>query len=232
MDTQQKAAAYFSGIKKLLKTAEDVDESARMSRYLRDQFKFLGIKTPQRRALQKRYRDEHGELPLEEMKSFVTRCFKEPYRELQYTGIDLAIRASKRAPDDQWKLYEQMITTKSWWDSVDPVATTLVTTHLQRFEHLNPELPDRWIRSSNIWLQRTAMLFQLKYRTQTNAAQLFGYIDAIRDSEEFFLQKAAGWALREYSRHEPEAVQHYIANNELPALTVREGLKLLNRRQS
>lgn len=230
MTATSDADIYFRGLKHELRAAGNAQTGAQMSRYLRDQFSCLGVKAPLRRAIQKQYRDRHGELVRTSLRAFVQRCWKDPNRELQYTAIDLAIRERKHAPENFWKLYESMITQKSWWDTVDPVATTLVTTHLQRYENLNPELPDRWIESSNIWLQRTALLFQLKYKKSTNAGQLFRYIDAVRDSEEFFLQKAAGWALREYSRHEPMAVEEYVRTTTLSALTVREGMRLINSR--
>ena len=118
---------------------------------------------------------------------------------------------------------------KSWSDTVDSIGTTLVTTHLLRFPDLKPVVPDRWIVTDNIWFQRTANLYKFKYHPDTNTRQLFGYIHRFNNSDEFFLQKAAEWALKELSRHHSDVVRDHVASTELPKLTVREGLKLLNK---
>jgi 3-methyladenine DNA glycosylase AlkD len=124
---------------------------------------------------------------------------------------------------------EELIGVRSWWDTVDFLAPKLAGPLLLRYPELIGTYPGRWIESDNIWYQRSAILFQLDYKQQTDAQRLFDYIRRRADSREFFVQKAAGWALRQYSKTAPDAVREFIAGNELPPLTVREGLKWVER---
>jgi 3-methyladenine DNA glycosylase AlkD len=87
------------------------------------------------------------------------------------------------------------------------------------------DYPDRWIQDDYFWLQRSAILFQLKYKQKTDEEKLFQIINQRKDSKEFFIQKAIGWALREYSKTSPDAVVTFIKNNELAPLSQREGMK-------
>jgi 3-methyladenine DNA glycosylase AlkD len=88
--------------------------------------------------------------------------------------------------------------------------------------------PGQWIHRDNFWLQRVSIIFQLTYRGSTDEGMLFQHILAVKDSKEFFLQKAAGWALRQYSKYKPQSVKKFLkANPDLPALTQREANKYL-----
>lgn len=86
--------------------------------------------------------------------------------------------------------------------------------------------------SDNIWLQRTAILYQLKYGHNTDTERLFNYIKMVADSNEFFIQKAIGWSLRQYSKFNPETVFHFVSTNSLSNLSKREAFKVLNRASS
>ena len=124
---------------------------------------------------------------------------------------------------------QKLIVTKSWWDSVDYLAPRLIGKNLinQPDEAIN--YSKKWIESENIWLQRTAIIFQLHYREKTNSDLLFSSVLRRADSKEFFVQKASGWALRQYSKTAPEVVMDFTLKNQniLSALTCREGLKWL-----
>jgi 3-methyladenine DNA glycosylase AlkD len=100
--------------------------------------------------------------------------------------------------------------------------------HFQRFPHLIQPITERWMASGNMWLQRVCIIFQLKYKTKTDYELLAKYILAVADSKEFFLRKAAGWALRDSSRHNPTFVVDFVGKNpHLSPLTKREALRLL-----
>jgi 3-methyladenine DNA glycosylase AlkD len=117
-----------------------------------------------------------------------------------------------------------LICQKSWWDTVDFIAATLVGGLLHKFPELKPEM-DKWNRDEDMWKVRTSMLFQLKYKDEVDFEALSRYILTHAESKEFFLRKASGWALRQYSKFNPDAVRHFIASHELSPLTVREGSK-------
>ncbi len=122
----------------------------------------------------------------------------------------------------------ELITTKSWWDTVDTLAAhtvgPLVAAH--------PELADTmdaWVGDENMWLSRTAILHQLRYKERTDAERLFRYCTARAGHKDFFIRKAVGWALREYAYTDPDGVRAYISEHRdnLSPLSVREASKHL-----
>lgn len=126
-------------------------------------------------------------------------------------------------------LFEWMITTKSWWDTVDCIAPQCCGPLFAREPQLIQRYSERWVVSDHLWLRRAALLFQLKFKEQTDEALLFRYILLNADSDEFFIQKAIGWALREYAKTAPDTVRRFIQEHPLKPLSKRESLKWLNR---
>ncbi|MEM1120314.1 MAG: DNA alkylation repair protein [Bacteroidota bacterium] len=195
------------------------------AKYMRHQFQFYGLKSPERRLITKSIFQEIGWPTVEQLPEFVEMAWAADYRDWQMLGLDLMEKYIKKVPKDFIFLLEKLIITKSWWDTVDMLAGKLVARHFQRFPEMIPKFPNGWMDSNNIWLQRSALIFQLKYRDQTNVQLLFDYILKLKDSDEFFIQKAAGWALREYSKRDWQIVLDFMDENNLPPLTKREGLK-------
>jgi 3-methyladenine DNA glycosylase AlkD len=114
-------------------------------------------------------------------------------------------------------------TTKSWWDTVDVLASRVVGPVAER------PIIESWLTSGDLWLERTAILHQLGYGERTDADFLFRSCLTHAASTEFFLRKAIGWALRQYARVDPAAVRGFVAAHadELSGLSRREALKHL-----
>lgn len=219
---------YFKSVQSLFREKGNPEVAIYQMKYMRNQYAFFGLKAPEWLALAKEVIEKNGIPQGEDLKTLVRLCYDDEHREMQFFGLELVQRSINKQPENFVHFLEELITTKSWWDTVDWIAAKMVGSHLKRYPGLVPSFPDRWIESDNIWLQRTAILFQLKYKKDTDAALLFRYILRRADSREFFVQKGAGWALREYSKTDPEAVRDFIENNKLPALTRREGLRRLH----
>ena len=134
---------------------------------------------------------------------------------------------SKKLYEDFIGLFEHLIVTKSWWDSMDGIASWCVGEHFKRFPKLIKPFTEKWMKSKNMWLQRTVILFQLGYKDKTDVNLLFKNIQKLMDSKEFFIRKAIGWALREYSKTDAQAVMNFVENNEIASLSKREALKWL-----
>jgi 3-methyladenine DNA glycosylase AlkD len=200
-----------------------------MKKYMRNQFEFLGIKTPQRTALLREFLKEHGKPHLEDLSETVLGLWELPEREFQYIALALLEKDVKKLTESHVKLAEKLIVTKSWWDTVDHLATRIVGTILKKHPVLIKPFTGTWIQSDNFWLQRTAILFQLKYKKDTDEALLYRYIRMCKDSKEFFIQKAIGWALREYSKTNPESVKRFVESEELAPLSKREALKVIKK---
>lgn len=218
-------AQYVAAVRELYAQNANPQDAPSMKRYMKNHFEFFGIKTPLREMLSRLIIEEYGFPDSDNLKTIIHLCFQEDNREMQYFVGDLLKKSIKKLDDSFLPILESLILQKSWWDTVDFLAPKLVGSILQRYPGQISSYPDRWIESDNIWLQRSAILFQLGYKDKTDAPLLFRYIVRRADSKEFFVQKAAGWALREYSKYNAEAVQHFIHTTPLPKLTVREGLK-------
>lgn len=198
-------------------------QAEEMSAYMRHQFKFLGIKAPQRILLSKTYLKNYGHP--QELLFFVRQCYRAPYRELQYFVHDWLRPLAMQLTPDVLPLIEELIQTQSWWDTVDFLAPTLAGTILSQHRELWHEYPERWIKHDNFWLRRSAIIFQLKYKDYTDDEALFRYCLTQAHEREFFIQKAMGWALRERSKTQPKMIYDFVSKHPLPALTQREALK-------
>lgn len=204
------------------------EDAVTMKKYMRDKFEFLGLKSPLRRATQKQFWQEHDKpKAAEEAKVLVKALWKEPYRELHYQAMELLERPIKKAGKGWIPFLEYLITTNSWWDTVDLLATKIIGTYLKKYPEYEQKYPDIWIESEDMWLRRTAILYQLKYKKETDWQRLQDYILLTADEEEFFIRKAAGWTLREYSKTNSQLVLDFVEahKDQLSGLTQREALK-------
>lgn len=223
--------AYALGIYELLQANRNESLAPDMEKYMRGLFPFLGLKSPQRVQIVRDYLKQNGLPPLANLSAVCTDLWNTPEREAHYTALDLLEKQVKKLTPDYLPLLEWLITHQSWWDTVDLIATRLVGVLLQKYPQHIPAYTLKWIESPNMWLNRTAILFQLKYKSNTDEALLFNYITRCAASKAFFIQKAIGWALREYSYTNALAVQQFIAHTPLAPLSIREGLKGINKRR-
>ncbi len=198
--------------------------------YMRDQFEFYGIAAPTQRQIA---REATAGLPPpseSELAKLAEACWSQPEREWQYFACGYLRKHVGRASPGLIDLARTLVTTKSWCDTVDSLAShtvgPLVRTH--------PELVatmDRWVSDENIWLARTAILHQLSAKQHTDPARLFRYCEIRATEKEFFLRKAIGWALREYSKTDGAAVRAFVVGHaELSGLSRTEALRWLERR--
>ncbi|WP_242637701.1 MULTISPECIES: DNA alkylation repair protein [Bacillaceae] len=198
-----------------------------MMNYMKGHFLFLGIKSPLRKELEKQFFKETGVLREPFNKELVEELWSEKEREYQYTALTYLEKIMNKLQKDDLSFMEQLITTKSWWDTVDALAPKPVGKIAEMFPEVVEEMIDGWAIHDNMWLRRAAILFQLKYKQKTNEKKLYQYIRQNADSKEFFIQKAIGWALREYSKTNPLSVQRFIEGQSLAPLSIREGSKYL-----
>ena len=203
------------------------ENAVHMQRYMRDQFPFIGLKAKERRELAREFMKE-APFHDESMPAMIKELWALPEREYQNVAVDYLVKFKRHLTLDHVDLIEFMITTKSWWDTVDAIASHLVGTLFAKYPALIEGRGNKWLTSNNIWLQRSMILFQLKYKKETDQALLFSTINQLKGIDEFFIQKAIGWALREYSKTNPQAVGEFIQTNELSKLAVREGSKYVN----
>lgn len=216
---------YIEGIATIFKEHTNTERAAWSKAYMLHQFEFYGLVTLQRRKLSKTYMQNNPLTSLNEIKVIVKECFNLPEREFQYFAIELMHFNKKLWQPSIIRTIEYCLTKKSWWDSVDHIASECLTDYFKLYPNKIIPITSKWSQSNNIWLQRSSILFQKAFKAKTNTELLSKYILQCSNSKEFFIQKAIGWALREYSKTNAEWVKKFVAIHSLPALSKREALK-------
>jgi len=200
-----------------------------MKKYMKDKFRFLGIKSPERRALTRVFYKNHNRPDINNLENIVRKLWKLEEREFQYFAMELVEKELKKMAQNDIQLFEYLAVNKSWWDTIDFIAANLIGKHLSNYSGLVEQMNKKWISSENMWLNRTALLFQLKYKKNLDTKLLKQNILKCRDSKEFFIRKAIGWVLREYSKTNPVWVSEFVDSTTLSPLSKREALKWINR---
>ena len=200
------------------------ENAAAMSQYMRNLFPYLGIRSPKRKELFRSFIAANGLPSKAQLEEVVNDLWELEEREYQYIAIDLVGKWAKKLEEKDIELLEFMIVNRSWWDSVDAIAKW-VGVFFKKHPSLTKPTTKAWIQSDNMWLQRMAIIFQLAYKKDTDVAMLFDYALFKSASKEFFIQKAIGWALRQYAKTDPQVVKEFVEANELAPLSRREALK-------
>ncbi len=209
--------------------ARDPERAAAMSRYMRDRFPFFGIAAPARRVIDRRAQAEAGPPPDASALAAAARtAWSDPRREPQYMASELLARHVGVVGPAGLDLCAELITTKSWWDTVDAIAAHVVGPLVRTTPGLVGEV-DRWARGDDMWLARAAIIHQLGFRERTDAGRLFEYARLRAGDEEFFIRKAIGWSLRQYARTDPDAVRAFVTAHatSLSPLSRAEAMKHL-----
>jgi len=222
---------YVQSIHSLFSEHADPVAAVPMKRYLRDQFESLGLKGAQIGTLLREHLDKHGLPPLSDLDAIVRDLWALPEREFQYVATSLMSRLAEQLPPEFIETLEYLLVTKSWWDTVDTISTGVLGLHFKRFPDVRETYLSKWRASDNFWLRRATILFQLNYKAETDFDLLCEIIRENLGSKEFFINKAIGWALRQYTRVDPGAVREFVAATSLHPLSAREALKWLEKRK-
>ena len=199
-----------------------------MESYMKNNFTYFGIKTEKRRAIFKSNYEQNKSEVKSNFRAIARELFQMKEREFHQTAIDLLVKEFKKNYVlEDIQLIEKLIITNSWWDSVDTIAKYILGGYLLQFPSETLKVIERFSNSENMWLNRSAILFQLSYKDKTNFEILKSECEKHKDSNEFFIQKAIGWALRDYSRFNPKGVETYVNSTNLKPLSRREALRLL-----
>jgi 3-methyladenine DNA glycosylase AlkD len=217
---------YTLSLKSLFEQNANSAQAGPMRKYMRDQFEYLGIKTPQSAALMKEFITEHGLPPLDRLDVISRELWSLPQREFQYAAVGLMGKLENKLEPEFITTTEYLLVTKSWWDTVDALAGHAVGTQFKRSPVVKEKYLKKWRKSDNFWLRRTTLLFQLGYKEETDFDLLCEIIKENLGSDEFFINKAIGWALRQYAHTDPAPVKKFVkATKDLHSLSRREALK-------
>lgn len=210
---------------KELQNLANADDARAMKAYMRGRFEFLGVKTPARRKAAKAFFKKHGGADIDWR--FVRQAWEHPFREMQYAALDyLETRKNLLRPGDLPQL-KKLAQSKSWWDTID-FLDRLAGGIIAGFPETRPVIL-QWSRDADIWLRRLAIDHQLLRKDQTDQHLLEQILVNNLNQTEFFINKAIGWALRDYSKTNPEWVKNFIRQHhgKMAPLSIREASKYL-----
>ncbi len=210
----------------IFKENRNEENAVYMKKYMKDKFDFLGIKSSKRKELQKEFfKDIDKKSPID--KTLVNNLWSENYREYQYLAIDYLIKKKKKLAKEDILFIKELITNKSWWDSVDLIASHLLGEICKLYPELVDEYIIDWSKDENLWIRRSTILYQLKYKENVDTNILERVIRNNKEDNDFFIRKAIGWMLREYSKTNKEWVNVFISKSELSKLSIKEASKYL-----
>ena len=169
-----------------LKEVANPEDAVHMKAYMKDQFEFLGVKTPN-------------------------------YLQLKQKALK---------PSDLPKI-KKLAQTKPWWDTIDFLCRSVgfICLHYPETKKFVLE----WSRDEDFWLRRLALEHQLLQKEETDVQLLEQILVNNLNQTEFFINKAIGWALRDYSKTNPDWVRAFIGKHKdkLSKLSIKEGSKYL-----
>jgi 3-methyladenine DNA glycosylase AlkD len=197
-----------------------------MSKYMRNHFSFFGIKTEVRRQIFNSVAKDFDNEIVKKPREIALELYTKPQRELHYCAIEILIKQLKgKYLKEDIHLIEKLIISNSWWDSVDTIAKYILGQYLLEYPYQTEIVIEHFSNAENMWLNRSSILFQLSYKKKTNFDLLKSECEKHKNSSEFFIQKAIGWALREYGKSNPQAVKNYVCNTILKPLSTKEALR-------
>ena len=212
-----------------LKKVADKAKAPEMQAYMKTDMPFYGVQKPDRVPIIRGMKTNFRPATRSEYEKTIRRLWDLPYREEKYLALNYACEFVSLAEPKTLPLYEALVREGGWWDFVDVIAGHLVgAVYLHHRAEIEVHM-DKWIEDEDFWIRRTAILSHMKHKKSTDAKRLFAYCLAQADEKEFFIRKAIGWALREYSYSEPSAVKKFLLANKkrLSPLSFKEGAKHL-----
>jgi 3-methyladenine DNA glycosylase AlkD len=221
---------FANAVEHALIPLADEAKAEGMKAYLLNQFEFLGLAAPVRRAAVKaivkvKWHSTDDLLAVAEL------LWQKPEREYRYTAVDLLRQHSGQLSVNDLPALQALLLQDAWWETVDGLSAVIADVmHVAVQQKPNAAVTmDVWLKHPSHWVRRSAMLHQLGWRLDTDTTRLFGYATQLADEKEFFIRKAIGWALRDYARWNPQAVTDFLVEHRasLSGLTVREAAKHL-----
>ncbi|PID78199.1 MAG: DNA alkylation repair protein [Deltaproteobacteria bacterium] len=213
-------------IKKAFEKNQDIQKAIQMSEYMRNLFAFYGLQTPERRALYKDFlknEKKHSKIDW----AFLDKCYEDEHREFQYLVIDYLAAMKKNLSYEDVPEILKYIKAKQWWDTIDGFHRIIGDIGLK--DSRIDDLMLKWSKDKDFWVRRIAIDHQLLRKEKINKELLSKIILNNLDSDEFFINKAIGWSLRDFSKTNPRWVRDFIKKHKdkMDKLSVKEASKYL-----
>jgi len=219
----------ISQLESLFEPCRNAQRAQTAKAYMKDHFEYIGMPTEVRRSAQKSWIDALKNIDdRNERWNIIRALFEKEERDYHYVAIDWLNTWPKKhfSPNDAEDL-KWILSTNCWWDSVDAIASNYLGKWAKLFPDKARETFEKWRNSENFWLQRSCLIYQLKYKDEVDIAYLEDLIVQFLPIKEFFIQKAIGWSLRQLSKFNPKAVEEILEKHPIKGLAFREASKYL-----
>lgn len=218
--------SFIDQLTSLLSKNSNIENASNMRKYMRGKFIYYGVKTTERRNILKQVIVDNKEELSRNVRELVLQLYNLPQRELHLCATELFEKLlKKKFIKEDILLIEQLITTNSWWDTVDFISKQVLGNYLTMYPVEIETVISKFSSANNIWLNRSTIIFQLGYKDNTKEELLFKQCNIHKHSNEFFIQKAIGWALREYGKTNPKSVINFVNSTSLKPLSHREAIR-------
>ncbi len=213
--------------KEEFKKSSDSEFAKGAQRYMKSEMPYYGIRSPIKKKIDSRLRKKFELKSYDEWYSVINELWDAQYREERYAAMTVLSQYKEYHTLKIIPLIEHIIVTGAWWDFIDGIAPRTVGDLLKKYPKEMEKVLRSWNNSEHMWLRRASILVQLKFKGETDEKLLYSFIKNRMHEKEFFIRKAIGWALREYSKTNPESVKKFISENKdnLSNLSIREGSK-------
>lgn len=208
-----------------LEALSDAQKAKKMKAYMKEQFDYFGVDATLRKQVYKSLKSDFKNIPPNELETLCLEMWNRPEREWQYLVLDHLDTLQKKNTPNRIELFEALLIKKPWWDTVDGLASKQVGSYFLQFPETRDERIEKWLASDQLWLQRTTLIFQLKYKSQTDIHLLHYLIGELYTNKDFFIQKAIGWSLRQISTTHPQFVIDTVKKYSLQGIAKKEALR-------
>jgi len=220
---------FTLAVRAALREAALPEEAPKMQKYMKSEIPYFGVNLWKTNKITKEIIKQVPVNTFSELEQIVHELYSPEGREEYYVGDELATHYKEWHTLEALPLYRFMIETVQWWDVVDSVAAHLVGDLLRNYpDKMKPEM-ERWINDPNLWIRRAAILSQLTFKTNTDQEMLFRFCLEHLEEKTFWMRKAIGWSLREYSKHNPDSVRLFVEEHrsKMSGVTLREAEKYI-----
>lgn len=213
-----------------LSTRADAEKAVGMAAYMKTDMPFYGV---QKKGRTEVFRLIKRDIPIPDNSAYraaIEALWEQPHREEKYLAIGIAKAYTKYVRIENLDLYRRLIVEGAWWDFVDEVAIHCVgIVYLNERRQIEPTI-EAWIDDDIMWLRRTSLISPIKHKAETDYKMLFDHCLRRAGEKEFFIRKAIGWTLREYSKTEPQRVRRFLLEHrdQWSGLSFREAAKHLD----
>lgn len=216
----------YMDIKEEFEKNRDEENAVKMAAYMRNLFPFYGLATPKRKAVYKDFLKDEKKKRVVDWE-LLDKCYEDEYREFQYFVMDYLVAMQKFLTYDDVPRIKKYIKSKQWWDTID--GFDRIVGNIAFIDDRINDLMLEWSKDEDFWIRRIAIDHQLCRKDKTNAELLEKILINNFGSSEFFINKAIGWSLRDYSKTNPQWVRDFVEihKKEMDKLSVKEASKYL-----